>query len=35
VTKNIGLPLICERTVELFEGMLAEVRKKFPERTPI
>ena len=35
VTKNMGLPLMCERTVELFEGMLAEVRKKFPEGTPI
>ncbi|MEO6689435.1 MAG: hypothetical protein ABIS07_05945 [Dokdonella sp.] len=30
VTKNMGLPLMCERTVELFEGMLAEVRRKFP-----
>jgi hypothetical protein len=33
VTKAMGLPLMCERTVELFEGMLAEVRKKFPEGT--
>jgi hypothetical protein len=31
VTKNMGLPLMCERTVELFEGMLAEVRRKFPD----
>ncbi|MEO5558826.1 MAG: hypothetical protein ABIR10_04005 [Dokdonella sp.] len=33
VTKNMGLPLMCERTVELFEEMLAEVRKKFPDGT--
>jgi hypothetical protein len=35
VTKAMGLPLMCERTVELFEAMLVEVRKKFPEGTPI
>ena len=35
VTKNMGLPLMCERTVELFDAMLAEVRRKFPEGKPI
>jgi hypothetical protein len=29
------LPLMCERWIALFEGMLAEARTKFPEESPI
>jgi bacterioferritin-associated ferredoxin len=31
ITKNMSVQSMCERTVELFEGMLAEVRRKYPE----
>ncbi len=35
ITKNMSVPSMCERTVELFEGMLAEVRRKYPEGTSV
>ncbi len=35
ITKNMSVQSMCERTVELFEGMLAEVRRKYPDGTAV